>query len=208
MSAKGLVIIGGSGQGRMALQVACADGRTVAGFVDSGLEPGAEVLGLPVLAREPEDCPALQEGADWFLAIGNNRVRETLSGRVAAFTRKPPVNLVDPSAILAVGTELGTGVFIAPGAVVNIASRLEDGVILNTRASLDHDGVLEAYAQVCPGVALAGNTTVGRRGFVGTGACTIPGMTIGADAVVGAGAVVIRDVPEGATVVGVPARER
>jgi acetyltransferase-like isoleucine patch superfamily enzyme len=50
-------------------------------------------------------------------------------------------------------------------------------------------------------------TWVKRRAAVGTGAVILPGVTIGVEAVVGAGAVVTRDVPDGATVVGNPARE-
>lgn len=50
-------------------------------------------------------------------------------------------------------------------------------------------------------------TLVKRRAAVGTGAVILPGVTIGVEAVVGAGSVVTRDVPDGATVVGNPARE-
>lgn len=49
-------------------------------------------------------------------------------------------------------------------------------------------------------------TLVKRRAAVGTGAVILPGLTIGAGAIVGAGAVVTEDVPDGATVVGNPAR--
>ncbi len=207
MSDTGLVIIGASGHGKVAYQIARATGREVLGFVDAGREVGEAFLDVTVIAKEPEDCAPLRDGtADWFVAIGNNRIRETIFGRMKAVTDRPCTSLVDLSAQIAPGTEMGAGVFIAPGAVINIASRLGDGAILNTGAVLDHDGVLGDFAQVCPGATLAGATEVGSRGFVGTGASTIPCMKIGADAVVGAGAVVIRDVPEGATVVGVPAK--
>jgi acetyltransferase-like isoleucine patch superfamily enzyme len=49
-------------------------------------------------------------------------------------------------------------------------------------------------------------TTVKARVSIGSGAVILCGLTIGEDARIGAGAVVTRDVPAGATVVGVPAR--
>ncbi|MGI4854798.1 MAG: sugar O-acetyltransferase [Janthinobacterium lividum] len=50
--------------------------------------------------------------------------------------------------------------------------------------------------------------TVGRNVWIGGGAILLPGVTVGDDAIIGAGSVVTRDVPEGATVVGNPARSR
>ncbi|HXK33839.1 MAG TPA: hypothetical protein VNM91_07510 [Dehalococcoidia bacterium] len=48
--------------------------------------------------------------------------------------------------------------------------------------------------------------TIGSYVRIGTGARLLGGITVGDRAVIGAGAVVIDDVPEAATVVGVPAR--
>lgn len=51
-------------------------------------------------------------------------------------------------------------------------------------------------------------TTIVKKGAsIGAGATILPGVTIGEWAMVGAGAVVVKDVPAGATVVGNPARE-
>ncbi len=49
-------------------------------------------------------------------------------------------------------------------------------------------------------------TVVERRASLGSGAIVLAGVRVGAGALVGAGAVVTRDVPPGATVVGVPGR--
>lgn len=203
-----VIIIGASGHGRTALDIARSACVPVAGFVDRGSEPGTIIDALPVLSCEPEQCADLREGADWFVAVGDNVARDGLFVRLREMTGREPVNLIHPSAVISPRATLGHGLFVAPGAIVNTDSRLGDGVILNTGATVDHDGWLDDFAQICPGCHLAGNTTVGVHGFLGTGAVTIPGVTVGADAVVGAGAVVIRDVPAGAVVVGVPARER
>jgi acetyltransferase-like isoleucine patch superfamily enzyme len=53
---------------------------------------------------------------------------------------------------------------------------------------------------------LSGHIHVGSGAHIGTGATIIQGVTIGAGCIVGAGAVVIDDLPEGITVVGVPAK--
>lgn len=50
--------------------------------------------------------------------------------------------------------------------------------------------------------------SIGANVWIGAGAILLPGVTVGDDALIGAGAVVTRDVPEGATVVGNPARAR
>ncbi|QJT08269.1 sugar O-acetyltransferase [Oceanidesulfovibrio marinus] len=49
---------------------------------------------------------------------------------------------------------------------------------------------------------------IGANVWIGSGAIILPGVTIGDDAIVGAGSVVTRDVPDGATVMGNPARMR
>lgn len=49
-------------------------------------------------------------------------------------------------------------------------------------------------------------TTVKKGASIGGGAVILPGITIGAGAVVGAGSVVTKDVPNGMTVIGNPAK--
>jgi acetyltransferase-like isoleucine patch superfamily enzyme len=49
-------------------------------------------------------------------------------------------------------------------------------------------------------------STIGERCLIGSGSIILPGLTIGNDVVIGAGALVTKDVPDGATVLGQPAR--
>ena len=61
-------------------------------------------------------------------------------------------------------------------------------------------------AQRAEGIEFGRPITIGRNVWIGGGAIILPGVTIGDDAIIGAGSVVTRDVPEGATAAGNPAR--
>jgi len=50
------------------------------------------------------------------------------------------------------------------------------------------------------------SVTIGRNVWIGGAALILPGITVGDNAIVGAGSVVTRDVPDGVTVAGNPAR--
>jgi maltose O-acetyltransferase len=47
---------------------------------------------------------------------------------------------------------------------------------------------------------------IGRNAWIGGGAIILPGVTVGANSIIGAGSVVTKNVPNGATVRGNPAR--
>ncbi|MGC9000652.1 DapH/DapD/GlmU-related protein, partial [Caldisericum sp.] len=59
---------------------------------------------------------------------------------------------------------------------------------------------------VAPGVHTGGSVFIGEGTLLGIGSSIIPGIKIGKWAVIGAGSVVIRDVPDYATVVGNPGK--
>jgi len=141
------------------------------------------------------------------VAIGNphGRVRLRFHERLVAEGLQP-ITIAHPSAQIAENAAIGDGCQFMAGAVVNPEARLGRQCIINTKASVDHECILEDGVELAPGVTLCGLVHIGINGWVCAGATILPRIRIGADVVVGAGAVVIRDVPEGVTVVGVPAK--
>lgn len=142
------------------------------------------------------------------VAIGNphGRVRVRLHERLAAEGLRP-VTVVHPAAVIAEDAAIGDGCQFMAGAIVNPEAIIGRQCIINTKASVDHECVLEDGCELAPGATLCGLVRLGTNAWVCAGATVLPRLSLGADSVVGAGAVVVRDVPAGAIVVGVPARD-
>jgi UDP-perosamine 4-acetyltransferase len=140
-----------------------------------------------------------------IVAIGDNRTRASYAQIIRQHGFEL-VSAVHPKACVAATARLGASVVVAAGAVVGADAQLEDCVIVNSLAVVEHECRIGAGAHICPAAALAGRVSVGDEAFVGLGSRVIQCLNIGQRAIVGAGAVVISDVPDFATVVGVPAR--
>ena len=146
-------------------------------------------------------------GYGFCVTIGNphGRVRLRIHDFLSA-EGLTSLTVVHPSAVIAKSAIVGPGAQILAGAIVQPEARLGRQCIVNTKASVDHEDVLEDGVEIGPGATLCGLVHCETNSWVCAGATVLPRRRIGADAVVGAGAVVTRDVPAGTTVVGVPAR--
>ncbi len=114
--------------------------------------------------------------------------------------------LIDPTAVLARSTTVGTGSFVNAGAILGAESLLGDHVVVNRGAAIGHHVTIASFASLGPRVVIAGHVTIGFGALIGAGAVVLPKVTIGDEAVAGAGAVVVHDVPPRAVVFGNPAR--
>ncbi|MGA1840882.1 MAG: NeuD/PglB/VioB family sugar acetyltransferase [bacterium] len=116
------------------------------------------------------------------------------------------INAIDTSSIVSKYAVLGKNIICHPNTVIMTGSKIGNFSIISTGSCIDHDNVLESFANICPGVRTAGNVHIGTGVFLGTGAIILPKVKIGQYAIIGAGAVVTNDIPAFATAVGVPAR--
>jgi len=203
-----LLILGAGGHAQVVADAvtagAPANGLELIGYLDD--DParlgedlgGVRVLG-PLAAR-----PAMPHDGV-VVAIGSNARRAAIFD-VLGRDGETLVTVSHPSAIIAASVVIGAGTMICAGVIVNPHASIGRNVILNTGCSIDHHGRVEDHAHIAPGARLGGNVTVGRGTLVGIGAVVLPGVSIGAGAVVGGGSVVVRDVADGDTVAGNPAR--
>lgn len=115
-------------------------------------------------------------------------------------------SVIHPTAILTNNIQLGEGVQIMAGAIVQTECVIGDNILINTGAVVDHDCKIGSHSHIAPGAVLSGGVEVGAMSHIGPAATIIQGIKIGFGAVIGAGAVVITDVPHGQKVVGNPAK--
>lgn len=84
---------------------------------------------------------------------------------------------------------------------------VEDDVKIDNLVHIAHNCRVERAAFVIATAILCGGVRVGPRAWVAPNASVLEQLSIGSDATVGLASTVIRDVPDGATVVGSPANE-
>ncbi|MCP2043687.1 acetyltransferase [Pontibacter sp. HSC-36F09] len=192
-----MYLYGASGHAKVIIDILRDMGIPVLGAFDKN--PAIkEVGGIPVLGAEVEqdmEKPVI-------ISIGDNAIRR----RVAEQLKLAFGNAIHPTAIISPSVTIAEGTVVMQGAIIQADAQIGRHAIINTGASIDHDCKIGDFAHISPGAVLSGNVQVGEGTHIGAGAVVIPNLKIGKWCKIGAGAVVIRDIPDGVTAVGNPAR--
>ena len=205
-----VIVVGASGHAKLIIDILELNGQTqIVGLVDSFRPIGYSMMNYTVLGTE-EDLPSLVE-SHWIdgvvVAIGDNFVRFRMVKRIQALCPELTfVSVVHPHAVIARSVVIGVGSVVMAGACVNAGAKIGQHCIVNKKASLAHDAVLEDFASLAPGVTTGGNCRIGQFTAVGIGATLIHGVSVGAHSVIGAGALVLQPVHSHTVAYGSPAR--
>lgn len=121
---------------------------------------------------------------------------------------------IEPGCTIREHVSIGDNAVIMMGSVINIGAKIGEGTMIDMGVVLGGRAEVGKNCHIGAGAVLAGvieppsasPVIVEDNVVIGANAVVIEGIHIGANAVVGAGSVVIHDVPEGAVVVGNPAR--
>lgn len=197
-----LIIIGASGHGKVVADIATKMNKwKIIAFLDDDISINT-CMELEVIGTS-EDIFKYKYEADFFVAIGNNETREKVQEKIVS-EGLSVVTLIHPNAVIGTDVEIDIGTAIMAGVVINSSSRIGKGCIINTSSSLDHDNVIEDYVHISPGANLAGTVKVAKSSWVGIGSVISNNVNICSGCKVGAGAVVVKDITEPGTYIGVP----
>ena len=185
-----MILFGASGHAKVIIDILEGNGVQVEKIYDDNPRTD-NIFGIGV-----EHSSQIGENKAAIISVGNNTNRKKISEKYK-FQYQIAVH---KTAAISVHSKIGEGTVVMANVVVNPSVEIGKHCIINTGAVLEHDCKISDFAHISPNAALAGNVEVG------IGASVIQGVKIGKWATIGAGAVVIKDVPDFAVVVGSPAR--
>jgi sugar O-acyltransferase (sialic acid O-acetyltransferase NeuD family) len=201
-----MILIGYSGHSYVINGILKSIGLKATGYCDNE-EKGYNPLSLKYFSQETSEIgiKALTE-EDFFIAIGNNKIRKNVYNNLA-IRGLLPVNAIHATAVIDDSVNMAPhGVMVAPNVTINALAKIGIGAICNTFCVIEHECMIGDFAHIGPGAVLCGNVVVGENSFIGAKAVIRENIKIGKNVTVGAGAVVVKDIPDNVKVVGNPAR--
>ncbi len=200
---KKIIVIGGGGHSKVVISTLLELGYRVIGVLDDDInKKDSKILNFPILG--PIELLKSGNFEHGIIAIGDNKVRKEIADKFKDCCKW--ISVVHPFSFVHQSVEIGEGTVVFAGSVIQTDVIIGNHVIINTGVTIDHDCKIGNFAHLAPGVNLAGGVLVEEGSFLGINSSVIPYKRIGKWATVGAGGVVIQDVPEFTTVVGVPAK--
>lgn len=205
-----LVIWGGTGNFKVLCEL-LGDDYNILGYFDNNTSIQSSYRGIPWLGDSDsfEKWAIENEYSNCAFVVsigpGHGKIRTEMHDFMSS-RGLIPITAVHKTAFIAETATVGIGSQIYANATICVDTTIGNQCIINTSASIDHECCIEDGVSVGPGAVLAGLVTVEPFADIYTGAVVLPRIRIGENAIVGAGAVVIRDVPPNAVVVGNPAK--
>ena len=205
-----VIIIGSGGVGQYVLQAIRDINKlnrlwNILGFVDQNSSMrDSEINGAPVLGGV--ECLKNYSNISVVIAFADPVSKLKMYEMLKDNNHTEFPSIIHPRSWIAENVSIGMGSIIYPGVSINVNGKIGRFVTINMNSAIGHDTIIDSHVTIAPNVGIGGNVKINDKCNIGIGASIIQGITIGRNTIIGAGAVVINDIPEGVTAVGVPAK--
>lgn len=207
---KKIVLIGGGNQCHYTADIINKEGKyEIIGIIDSIHEIGSNRFGYKVLGRQ-ENLKTIIDKYDiegGIISIGDNWVRYHIYNQIKKIVPNFKfVNAIHPSVIIGENVEIGKGVVMMAGCIVNPKSKIGNFTFFATGAQIEHDCIIGDYASISAGSITGGFVELKKFSAITLGVTIIDRLIIGENTVVGSGSLVIKNLPDNVLAYGNPAR--
>lgn len=208
---KDIVIVGAGGFGREVEWLIERINKinqkwNILGFADDNIEKGTLIEHSKVIYNI-NDLTNIDKELNVAIAVGNAKTRKLLYNKLKNNLNISFPNLVDPS-VISGDIDIGKGNIICAGTIITVNVKIKDFTIINLDCTVGHDDMINDFVTIYPSVNVSGNVEIGEGTEIGTGTQIIQGKNICNNCIIGAGAVVVKNIEEEGTYVGVPARRK
>ncbi len=206
---KKIVIIGAGGIGKEVTLIIDQINNfrptwNVIGFLDDNPKNLGKVLNGHRVIGNVEFLNNLSSDIYVVVAIANygikKRIVMNLKGKYKFAT------LIHPRVLIHNFMTVGDGTIIYEGAILTTDIKIGEHVIICPKCGIGHDSVVKDYVSLLWNVNISGGDTIEEGVLMGSGSTIIQNLSIGRGSIIGAGCVVIKDIPEYSTAVGIPAK--
>lgn len=206
MKSKKIIVLGDSAFAEIAYEYFTHDSdyEVVAFAVESQYLKRKELFGLPVVAFEDVEKRFPPENHGFYAALVYTQ-GNSLRSRLCAEAKKKgygAVSYISSRAFVWRNVELGEHCFIFENNVIQPFVRIGDDVVLWSGNHIGHHSSIGSHTFVSSHVVVSGFVNVGESCFLGVNSSIANNTNVGSRCVLGAGAVIIGDVPDDTTAVG------
>ena len=207
---KHLIIIGARGFGREVYGLALESQGygtdfVIKGFLDDKSNALENFVEYPQIIG-PVETYELQQDDVFICALGDvhykKKYAEMILQKGGEF-----INIIHNTAHVGKNLKMGKGCIICNFASISCDVTVGDFCTLQPYSGFGHDCFIGNYVEIETGVALGGGVYIDDFVTLHPGCTVVPHKKIGRNAIVAANSVVMRNVKEGITVIGNPAKE-
>jgi sugar O-acyltransferase (sialic acid O-acetyltransferase NeuD family) len=170
-----ILIIGGGGHCKSVIDVIESTGKyKIYGIIDIKEKVGQKVLDYKIIGTD-DDLEKYRNDIELaFIAIGfinSVELRIKIYNKLKQLNFKLPV-IISPLAYVSKHSFIDEGTIVMHYAVINAGAKVGKNCIINTKALIEHDAIIEDFCHISTGAIINGGVIVGKSSFIGSNATT------------------------------------
>jgi len=205
---KDVYIVGAGTYGEAMYELAEISGFKVKGFYDEDDNKLHQlVMGIEVVGKFSKMDLGEVKNKRFIVAIGNNEIRHNIMSKINHYGGETPT-LIHPTATISPSAEVGNGVYIQANVYLWTKVKIDDFCIISPGVVIAHHTSVGKACLISTLTGVGASIKIAEKVFIGMGCTIVTGISyIVESSIIGAGAVVINNIDQSGTYIGVPAKK-